>query len=139
MICTLVNRCFRMFSSWSMFHQQFILLREIFQKNGYPENFIDRCFKFFLNIMHFLKEMVPTVEKKPLRLVLPYLGIISLQIRTKLQKFIKGVLNCCKLQVIFKSKNKLCNNSHFKDPVRQIFTSGVVYKFQYGFCNESYH
>ena len=41
MIYTLVNRCFRICSNWSMFHQQLILLREIFQKNGYPENFID--------------------------------------------------------------------------------------------------
>ena len=53
-------------------------LREIFQKNGYPENFIDRCFKLFLGRIHILKEKVPTVEKKPLQLVLPYLGTISL-------------------------------------------------------------
>ena len=52
---------------FSMFHQQLILLREIFQKNGYPENFIDRCFKSFLNKIHILKEKVPTVEKKPLQ------------------------------------------------------------------------
>ena len=116
-----------------------ILLREIFQKNGYLEKFIDRCFKLFLDRIHILKEKVPTVEKKPLRLVLPYLGNISLQTRTKLQKSIKGVLNCCKLQVIFKSQNKLCNNFHFKDPVPQILTSGVVYKFQCGLCNESYY
>ena len=56
MIYTLVNRCFRICSSWSMFHQQFILLREIFQKNGYPENFIDRCFKLFLNRVHISKK-----------------------------------------------------------------------------------
>ena len=103
MIYTLVNRCFRICCNWSMFHQQLTLLREIFQGNGYPENFIDRCFKLFLNRIHILKEKVPTVEKKPLRLVLPYSGTISLQTRTKLQKSIKGVLNCCKLQVIFKS------------------------------------
>ena len=108
-IYTLVNRCFQIDSSLSMFHQQLILLREIFQKSGYPENFIDRCFKLFLNRMHILIGKVPTIEK-PLQLVLPYLGTISLQIRTKLQKSIKGVLNCCKLQVIFKSQNKLCNN-----------------------------
>ena len=78
MIYTLMNRCFRMCSSWSMFHQYLILLREIFQKNGYPENFIERCFKLFLNRFHILKENVPTVEKKHLRLVLPYLGTISL-------------------------------------------------------------
>ena len=139
MIYTLANRCFRICSSWSMFHQQLILLREIFKKNGYPENFIDRCFKLLLDRIHILKEKVPTVEKKPLRLVLPYLGNISLQTRTKLQKTIKGVLNCCRLQVIFKSQNKLCNNFHFKDPVPQILTSGVVYKFQCGLCNESYY
>ena len=43
-----------------MFHQQLILLREIFQKNGYPENFIDGYF----NRIYILKEKVPTVEKK---------------------------------------------------------------------------
>ena len=79
MIYTLANRCFRICSSCSMFHQQSILLREIFKKNGYPENFIDRCFKLFLDRIHILEEKVPTVEKKPLRLVLPYLGNILLQ------------------------------------------------------------
>ena len=100
-----------------MFHQQSILLKEIFQKNGYPDNFIDRCFKLFLNRIHILKENVPTVEKKPLQLVLPHLGTISLQTRTKLQKSIKGVFNCCKSQAIFKIQNKLPNNFRFKDPV----------------------
>ena len=52
-----------------MFHQQLALLREIFQESDYPENFIDRCFKLFLNRIHILKEKVPTVKKKPLRLV----------------------------------------------------------------------
>ena len=91
MIYTLINRCFWICCSWSMFYQQLILL---FQKNGHPENFIDTCFfKSFLIRIPILKEKIPTVEKKPLQLVLPYLG---LQTRTKLQKFIKGVLNCCK-------------------------------------------
>ena len=72
MTYTLANRRFRICSSWSMFHQQLILLRGIFKKNGYPENFIDRCFKLFLDRIQILKEKVPTVEKTPLRLVLPY-------------------------------------------------------------------
>ena len=58
---------------------------------------------------------------------------------TKFQKSMKEVLNCCKLKVIFKSQNKPCNNFRFKDSVPQIFTSGVVYRFQYGICNESYY
>ena len=94
------------------------------------ENFIDRCFKLFLSRIHILKEKSPTVEKKPLRLILPDLGNISRQTKTKLHKSIKGVLNCCKLHVTFKSQYKFYNKFRFKDPVPQIFTLVVVYKFQ---------
>ena len=125
-IYTLINRCFQISSSLSIFHPQSTLSREIFQENGYPENFIDKCFQLFLNRIHILKEKIPTVEKKPLWLVLPCLGTISLQSRTK-------------LQVIFKSQNKLCNSFRFKDHVAKISTSGVVYKFQCGLCNGSYY
>ena len=55
-----------------MFYQQVILLREIFQKNDYSENFTVRCFKLFLNRIHILKEKALTVEKKPLQLVHPH-------------------------------------------------------------------
>ena len=64
---------------------------------------------------------------------------MSLQSKTKLKKSIKGVLNCCKLQVILKSENKLCNNFCFRDPVSQILALGVVYKFQCGLCNGCYY
>ena len=126
-IYNLVNRCFWICSSWSIFHIQLILLREIFQKNGFSENFIDRCFKLFLNRIHILKEKVPTVEKNLLQLVLLYLGAISVQTGTKLRKSIKGS-KCLKLQVVLKCQNKFCNSFCYKDPVPQIFAS-VVYKF----------
>ena len=77
--------------------------------------------------------------KEAMRLVLPYLGTISLQTRTKVQKSIKGALNCCKLQVIFKSPDKLCNNFCFKDPVAQILTSVWFTSFSVWLCNESYY
>ena len=41
-------------------------------------------------------------EKKPFVLALPYLGSIYLQTRTKLKKWLKNILNCCKLQIVFK-------------------------------------
>ena len=85
-----------------MFYLQLTRLREIFQKNGYPKNFIDTCFKLFLNRIQILKEKILTDEKTSLRLFLLYLGTRSLQTNTKLQKSINGVLNCCKLRVILK-------------------------------------
>ena len=90
------------------------------------KEFNDRCFKLFLKRIHILKEKVPTVEKRSLRLVLPYLGTTSLQTRTNLHKLIKRVVNCCKLQVVFKSQNKLCNNFRFKYLVLQVLTSSRI-------------
>ena len=98
MACSLVYRCFCISLDWKKFHEEVTFLKRIFRKNVYPENFIDKCSKKFLDNMHLVKEKVPTVERKRLLLVLPYLGVISLQTRTKLQHLIKGVLNCCKLE-----------------------------------------
>ena len=80
--------------------------------------------------IHVVKETTLTVEKKPLVLVLPYLGSISLQARTMLKKSSKNILNCCELQIVFKNKTRLGNNFHFKNRIPKDLTSGVVYKFQ---------
>ena len=87
--------------------------------------------------IHVVKEITLVVEKKPPALVPPYLGSISLQTRTKLKKSLKNILNCCKLQIVFKDKTRLGNNFHFKDQIPKDLTSGVVYKFQCGLCNEN--
>ena len=90
--------------------------------NGYPENFI----KVFLDNKYRVREKVITVPKKTFFLVLPYLGPLSLQIRTKLRKSLKVILNCCKLQIVFKSQNKLAKAFRFKDRIPKELISGVV-------------
>ena len=77
-------------------------LIDVFKSNGYPENYINNC----------------------------YLGPLSLQTRTKLKKSLKGILNCCKLKIVFKSQNKLAKSFRFKDRTPKELTHGVVYKFQ---------
>ena len=72
-------------------------------------------------------------------LVFPYHGSLSFQTRSKLRKSPKGILNFCKLQIVFKSQNKLAKAFHFKDRFPKELTSGVVYKFQCGICNECYY
>ena len=96
MVYALVYRCFRICSDWKKLqknHAELTFLKKIFRKNGYPENFINKCFKKFLDNLHLVKENTPTVERKRLLLVLPYFRVISLQTRTKCQQVIKGVSN----------------------------------------------
>ena len=77
-----------------------------------------------------------TVPKKTLFLFRPYLESLPLHTRTKLRKSLKDIPNCCKLQILFKSQNKLAKAFRFKDRIPKELASGVVYKFQCGFCNE---
>ena len=100
-----ITECQSLISNWTQVHTELTFLKGIFQKNGYPEKLIDKCFKGFSNNICFSKENLPTVKIKYLLLILPYLGIISLQTRTKLQQAPKSVLNCCKLEIVFKCQS----------------------------------
>ena len=104
MRCTLAYRCFKICSDWTRLHEELNFLKHVFLKNGCPLSFVDKCFKMVFNKLVIKGLQVKTVENKTLVLPLPYLGDVSLQTRTKLKKSFKGILNCCKLQIVFKSR-----------------------------------
>ena len=107
--------------------------------NGYPLSFIDKYFKMVVNKLMIKHPQVTTVEKKTLILSLPYLGGITLQVRTKLRKSFKVILNCCKLQIVFNSQRKLANIFQFRVCLTFDLVSGVVYKYTCGRCNLSHY
>ena len=100
---------------------------------------MDKCFKMVINKLVIKRPQVTKVEKKTLILSLPYLGDISLQTKTKLRKSFKRILNCCKLQIVFKGQRKLANVFQFKDRLPFDLVSGVIYKYTCGRCNYSYY
>ena len=96
-------------SHWTRFHAEIKFLKHISLKNGYPLPFIGKCFQMVINKFVIKRPQVARVEKKNVILSVPYLGDNSLQTKTKLRKSFKGSLNCCKLQIVFKSQRKLAN------------------------------
>ena len=64
---------------------------------------IGSCIKNVLNKRPTEKPVTLTVEKKDLVIVLPFLGILSLDLRTRLKNNINKNLPFCKIRVIFKS------------------------------------
>ena len=61
-VYTLAYRCLSICSSWTKLHNELVCLKEIFLKNGYPEDFINKCFKKFMGNIHVVKETILTVE-----------------------------------------------------------------------------
>ena len=134
MIYTLFYTCFCSCSDWTKFYTESSFLKKVFRKNSYPE-----YFKKFPDNTHLVKEKIPKVERNCFVLILPYLGIISLQARTKLQQALEGVLIYCKLEIVCKSHTNISNSLWFRDPNPKGLMPGVIYKFQCGLFNESYY
>ena len=73
--------CFSIWSSCETFHEEIVKLKEIFNRNSYPEKFTDRCIKKFLNKLYLPKVVELTTTKKELILKMPYLEQKSFEIR----------------------------------------------------------
>ena len=97
---TLLYRCFRIYSDWTKFHLELVKLIDVFKNNGYPENFINNCFKVFLDNKYRIQEKVITMPKKTLFLLLLYLGPLSLQTRTKLRLFVLKIVFARNLHLV---------------------------------------
>ena len=127
LIFTLLFRTFSIVPDFSRFHTEVSHLKDILRKNAFPIKLVDNCIKTFLNKKFLHTPVALTVDKKELSITLPYLGNLSLAIRTRLQK------------VIFRSTTRLGNFFRFKDKVPFNLRSNVVYKFSCGRCNATYY
>ena len=95
LIESLLFRCFNLCSDFVKFHHEINILKGILYKNSYPRDFVYKRIKNFLDKVLTQKVVVSTVPKKDLMIVLPYLGKLSLQIRTRINGVMKSKLPHC--------------------------------------------
>ena len=110
MVYTLAYISFRICSDWTKFNEELRFLKGVFLKNDYPLGFIDSCFKKVID-----------------------------NVLTESPKSFKNILNCCKVQIVFKSQRRLPSQFRFKEPLPYDLMSKVVYKYMCGRCNSSYY
>ena len=132
------NRCFNLSSDFLKFHHEVDKLKNILSKNAYSQKFVDKCIQKFLNNMYTQTLKVPSVPKKELIIILPYLGNMYQIVKTKLTKTMSKHMKFCKLRVIFQTNNRLKNYFRFKDFVPKTLRSSLIYKFLCGNCTSSY-
>ena len=138
-VSTLLSRFFKICLSIENFHMEVEHLRGIFKCSNYSVNIIDQCLKKFLDKLYIPKQIVPTVPKRELLVVLPFLGKFSLNLRKRLYKSVSKSLPQCKIKVIFQSKNRFSGLFKFKDSCPSYLRSHFIYKFQFSNCSISYY
>ena len=136
---SLLFRCFSLCSDFIKFHHEIDKLKSILYKNSYPRDLIGKCIKEFLDKVLTPKPVVSTVPKKQLIITLPYLGKLSLQLRTRINRIMKSKLPYCNVQFVFQTKCEISNFFTFKDKIPLVLRSGIVYNFQCGSCNATYY
>ena len=82
-------------------------MKGILYKNSYPRDFVYKRIKNLLDKVLTQKVVVSTVPKKDLMIVLPYLGKLSLQIRTKIIRVMKNKLPHSNFRIAFQTKSNL--------------------------------
>ena len=115
LVYTLLYRSFSIGSSYQKFHEEIVLLKGIFKKNEYPHFFIAKCIKTYLIKLFVPKRIVHTVQKNQVRLVLTFLGPLSFEMRSRLQKFCANSIPYCPLNVAYQSRSRISNLFNFKD------------------------
>ena len=139
LIFSLLHRGYSICSDFKKFHFEITELKNILRKNAYSISFIDSCIKVFLDKIYKPKIAKLTVPKKEILLILPYIGKISLQIRTKIDKVFKEFLPYCNLRIVYHSNCRLKTFFPFKDSIPKLLRSGIIYKFQCSGCNATYY
>ena len=132
-------RCFNLCSDFVKFYHEINIIKSILYKISYQHDFIDKCIKEFLKRALTRKVVASTLPKKDLMTVVPYLGKLSLQIRTTINCVMKNKLPHCNFRIVFHTKCKLINFFTFKDKIPVFLHSGIVYKFKCGGCNVTYY
>ena len=69
------------------------------------------------------------VPKKELNFVLPYLGKLSLDLRTRIRRTMERDLPYRKVKVTFSSKSRVNTRFRFKDSLEKKINSGVIYRY----------
>ena len=137
-IHTLINRAYKICSSYKLFHEEVIFLKTYFAQNCYPARLFNSILKKFLNRQYESTTIVHTVAKRKVYVNLPYIGtqtnkMIS-EIRCLLDQFYPQIHSC------FYHKNNYTIGSLFKryESPELLLRSCVVYKYKCHCCQQCY-
>ena len=114
LIKSILFRCFSFCSDFIKFHHEIDKLKRFLYKNIYPRDLIDKCIKEFLDKILTPKPVVSTVPKKELIITVPYLGKLSLQIRTRINRIMKSKLRYLMSNLFSRLSAKLVSFLHLK-------------------------
>jgi len=143
LIQTLLDRTYKICSSWVIFDKETRILSKNLLRNMYPKRLLEKCIKKYLDkrfekLSHENKDCENNENKDIKYITLPYLGYFSNYAKKRIKNLVKQFCdNKLNIQLVF-TTCKLKSYFSNKDRLPMEFTSRVIYKFKCAGCNASY-
>ena len=139
LVKTLVDRAFKINSTYQNFHKNLTIIKTNLQKNGFPLTFIDGIIRKYLSSHYFSTKQDEPKSDNPQRYYkLPFLGESSISLQKRLKKMVSKYCNDdVRINLIF-CPFKIGQSFSLKDPPMQTLKSSVIFKFVCPGCNASF-
>ena len=116
LIHNLLLRACNICADYVTLHNEIVFLKSIWQRTCVALFFLDNLIKKFLDKLFIKRNISFAVsKKKEVFICLENLGKISLQIKKQLTEIFRTCLKNIKLNVVFRSSNRMCNAFWFKN------------------------
>jgi len=139
LISCLVDRAYKLCSSFHNFHLDLEFLRSFFNKNGFPQYVIDKVFKLKLNSIFSPRPVLVTVERKVVYFSIPYINTF---VNSRLKKDIISLCNRLypqlNVKLVFSNSFTIGSLFKIKDRLPTLLHSNAIYWFKCGQCNATY-
>ena len=132
---TLLHRAYNVCSTWKLFHDEISFLSSFFKDNCFPDYVFTNFTNTFLQNVFQPKSPSYDVPKKPLYISLPYLGLQSSVLKKELNSSLSKLYPYVKFHFVFKNPLTIGSLFRFKDSLRELMRSSVVYSFTCPGCN----
>ena len=136
-IQTLLNRGFRICSTFHDMHTEFEYLRSIFSLNGFPSQLVYTQIKKFLSKQY--AEVVPERDdRNGVYCSFPYFGPASETMAKELKDLFSKYLPNVNLHVLLVNNFKISSFFKYKDPLPVLMRSSLVYQYSCAQCASAY-
>ena len=137
LVCGAVHRVYQIASSYEIMHLDIKRLCSKLYGNGFPKDFVERCVARVLDGVYTPKVPVPTVQRKEILMVMPYLGQMSVVLKRNICQLVRKFYPTVDVKIVFKRGYQINNMFNFKDRFPLKCASGVIYYIECKKCEQS--
>ena len=139
LIKCLIDRAYKICSSYNSLSNELENIKKYFCQNGYPLNLVENSIRCKLNSIFTPFPESLTVPKAPIYLKLPYMNSENNKsLKTELSDLLGKYYPQIDLRILFMNNNSVGRFFNYKDRIPDFLQSNIVYKYSCPQCSETY-